>query len=63
LRWAIDQDIVAITTSSKEQRLSDYLRAATFKLTPAEVKEIGKLGGEKHFRGFWGHKFDKDDRS
>jgi diketogulonate reductase-like aldo/keto reductase len=40
LRWCIDQDIVAITTSSKEQRLSDYLRAMTFKLTPAEVKTV-----------------------
>lgn len=40
LRWCIDQDVVAITTSSKEQRLSDYLRAMTFKLTPAEVKLV-----------------------
>jgi hypothetical protein len=31
---------VAVTTSSKEQRLSDYLRAMTFKLTPAEVKMV-----------------------
>lgn len=56
LRWCIDQDIVPITTSSKEQRLSDYLRAATFKLTPAEIKEINELGQQKHFRGFWNHK-------
>ncbi|KAF2491606.1 Aldo/keto reductase [Lophium mytilinum] len=63
LRWAIDQDIVAITTSSKEQRLSDYLRAATFKLTPVEIKEIKEKGEEKHFRGFWQDKFEKDDRS
>ncbi|ORY07173.1 aldo-keto reductase family 1 member C13 [Clohesyomyces aquaticus] len=63
LRWCIDQDIVAITTSSKEQRLSDYLRAATFKLTPAEIKQLNELGQQKHFRGFWQDKFDKDDRS
>ncbi|KAF1990560.1 aldo-keto reductase family 1 member C13 [Aulographum hederae CBS 113979] len=63
LRWCIDQDIVAITTSGKEQRLSDYLRCATFKLTPKEVEEIGTKGEEKHFRGFWNDKFDKDDRS
>ena len=43
LRWCIDQDVVAITTSSKEQRLSDYLRAMTFKLTPAEVKQVSFL--------------------
>lgn len=62
LRWCIDQDVIAITTSSKEQRMSDMLRVATFKLTPKEIQEISKLGNEKHFRGFWGHKIDKDDR-
>lgn len=56
LRWCIDQDIVPITTSSKEQRLSDYLRAATFKLTPVEIKEMNQIGQEKHFRVFWNHK-------
>jgi diketogulonate reductase-like aldo/keto reductase len=50
LRWCIDQDIVPITTSSKEQRLSDYLRAATFKMTPAEVNQINELGQQKHHR-------------
>lgn len=31
-----------ITTSSKEQRLSDYLRAMTFKLTPKEISQVGE---------------------
>jgi diketogulonate reductase-like aldo/keto reductase len=43
LRWCIEQDVVAVTTSSKEQRLSDYLRAMTFKLTPAEVKMVSPV--------------------
>lgn len=63
LRWAIDQGISAITTSGKESRLSDYLRALTFKLTPKEVKDISEAGAEKHFRGFWQGKFAADDRS
>lgn len=63
LRWCIDQDVVAITTSGKEERLSDYLRALTFKLNPKEVVEIAEAGEEKHFRGFWQNKFDKDDKS
>jgi len=63
LRWCIDQDIVPITTSSKEQRLSDYLRAASFKLTPTEIKEINEKGMEKHYRGFWQVKFDEKDRT
>ncbi|KAJ9665358.1 hypothetical protein H2201_004435 [Coniosporium apollinis] len=63
LRWCIDQDIVAITTSGKEQRLSDYLRCATFKLTPTEIKTIKEKGEQKHYRGFWTNKFDANDRS
>ncbi|OJD29091.1 alcohol dehydrogenase [Diplodia corticola] len=63
LRWCIDQDVVPITTSSKEQRLSDYLRAATFKLTPAEVKELKESGEKKHYRGFWNDVFEPEDRS
>lgn len=62
LRWTIDSDIVTITTSSKEQRLSDYLRVATFKLTPKEVEEIGNLGLQKHYRGFWQDKFAADNK-
>ncbi|KAF2092909.1 2,5-diketo-D-gluconate reductase-like protein A [Rhizodiscina lignyota] len=63
LRWCVDQDVVTITTSGKEQRLSDYLRSMTFKLTPTEVKEIKDLGEQKHFRAFWQNKFAADDKS
>lgn len=42
LRWCVDQDIVPVTTSSREQRLSDYLRAMTFKLTPNEVRMVSE---------------------
>lgn len=61
LRWVIDQNIAAITTSSKEQRMSDMLRAITFKLTPREVEEISEIGKTHHFRAFWGHIFDQND--
>jgi len=63
LRWSIDQGIVPITTSSKEQRMSDYLRTMTFKLTQKEIDEISSLGKERHYRGFWTNKFAADDRS
>ena len=63
LRWCIDQGVVAITTSGKEQRMSDYLRAMTFSLTPREVQEMAEKGKGKHFRGFWQGKFDQNDRS
>lgn len=42
LRWCIDQDVIPITTSGKEQRLSDYLRALTFKLTPKEISQVSR---------------------
>ena len=63
LRWCIDSGVVAITTSGKEQRLSDYLRAMTFSLTPKEVKELNEAGMRKHYRGFWQARFDANDRS
>lgn len=63
LRWCIDQGVVAITTSGKEERLSDYLRAMTFSLTPKEVKDLAEIGTQKHYRGFWKAKFDENDRS
>ena len=63
LRWCIDQGITAITTSAKEQRLSDYMRTMAFKLTPREMEEISERGKDKHFRGFWQEKFEDNDRS
>ncbi|KAK2755662.1 hypothetical protein FQN54_005811 [Arachnomyces sp. PD_36] len=63
LRWSIDRGAVVISTSGKEARLTEYLRALTFKLTPKEVDEISELGEQKHFRAFWTDKFGPDDRS
>ncbi|KAL9082154.1 MAG: hypothetical protein Q9159_006669 [Coniocarpon cinnabarinum] len=58
LRWNIEQDVVTITTSGNEQRLSDYLRCCTFKLTPKEVQDIKEKGSQRHFRGFWKAKIE-----
>ncbi|MCJ1477308.1 hypothetical protein MMC13_005979 [Lambiella insularis] len=63
LRWCLDQGVIAITTSGKEERLSDYLRATTFTMTPKEVEELSKAGMEKHVRLFFQKKFDDNDRS
>lgn len=63
LRWILEQDIVAVTTSSKEQRLSDMLRVVTFTLTPKEYESITEAGKDFHFRAFWNDKFDDNDRS
>ncbi|KAG0648018.1 NADPH-dependent conjugated polyketone reductase C1 [Hyphodiscus hymeniophilus] len=63
LRWVIDQGIVVLTTSAKEQRLKDYQKVLNFKLTPEEVEEIKTVGLKKNFRGFWQVKFADDDWS
>lgn len=63
LRWCIDQGVVVITTSSREDRLKEYLRVFEFKLTPKEVEDIAGAGTGKHFRAYWQNKFAKDDRS
>lgn len=62
IRWCLDQDIVVITTTAKEQRMSDYLRALAFRLTPREVKEIAEVGERFHYRAFWNDKFVEGDR-
>ncbi|KAL2293315.1 hypothetical protein FJTKL_05249 [Diaporthe vaccinii] len=62
LRWTLDQGVVAITTSSREDRLKEYVgKLPAFELTPEEVKEISDLGLEKHFRGFWRDQYDEHD--
>ena len=63
LRWCIDQGVVPITTSGKEQRMSDYLRVMTFKLTQMEINQISEVGKEHHHRAFWTHKFEANDRT
>ncbi|TPX13194.1 uncharacterized protein E0L32_006394 [Thyridium curvatum] len=63
LRWCIDTGVVAITTSSNEQRLRSFMtKLPSFKLTPKEAEEMSELGKQKHYRGFWQKHFDDDDR-
>ncbi|EMR72653.1 putative aldehyde reductase 1 protein [Eutypa lata UCREL1] len=62
LRWVVDQGIVAVTTSSSEQRLQSYMsRLPGFKLTPKEVDLVAEAGRGKHLRVFWTNKFAEDD--
>ncbi|KAF3764192.1 Aldo/keto reductase [Cryphonectria parasitica EP155] len=62
LRWTLDKGVIAITTSSREERLQEYLdKLPSFSLTEDEVKEISDLGHKKHFRAFWKGQFDEDD--
>ncbi|OTB14846.1 hypothetical protein K445DRAFT_12623 [Daldinia sp. EC12] len=63
LRWAIDQDIAVVTTSTSEERLYSLRRKLpSFKLTSSEIAEITELGKRKHFRGFFNDIFAPEDR-
>ncbi|OTB07526.1 hypothetical protein M426DRAFT_317832 [Hypoxylon sp. CI-4A] len=52
LKWCIDQGVVAITTSAKEQRLQGYINSLSkFKLTPEEIEKVIELGKQKTYQG------------
>lgn len=40
LRWCLDRDVIAVTTSKSESRMGDYVRALTFKMTPRECQDL-----------------------
>ncbi|ETS83972.1 hypothetical protein PFICI_05848 [Pestalotiopsis fici W106-1] len=61
LRWHVERGIVVITTSSKKERLQEYLvQIPGFQLSEAEVDEIGKAGEQKLFRQYLADFFGKD---
>ncbi|KAI0101504.1 Aldo/keto reductase [Nemania sp. FL0031] len=52
LRYCIDQDIVAITTSKSEERLLGYMiNTLSFKLEPQEIEKLSNLGAQKRHQG------------
>jgi diketogulonate reductase-like aldo/keto reductase len=64
LRWCVDQGVVAITTSSKESRLRDYLKITEFQLEASEVEALRQKGLERHFRvNNFGHTWPAEDRA
>lgn len=62
LRWHVERGIVVITTSSKRERLEEYLaQLPGFRLSEAEVEEISKAGEGKRFRQYLADFFGKDN--
>lgn len=57
LRWSIQKGAVPVTTSTKEERLRQYLDVFGFALSDDEVQKIDAEGKKKEFRRFW---TDKD---
>lgn len=63
LAWIMQNNIVAVTTTRKPERLDEYAQALQTKLTAEEVQEITDIGSTYHFRTSWGKHFAEDDRS
>lgn len=54
LRWVLENDILPVTTSSNETRISQFVDIFDFQLTNSEVEELTALG-KKHptLRQYW----------
>lgn len=63
LAWLLQNKIVAVTTTTKVERLDEYLQALNTNLTPEELHEISEVGSTYHFRTSWSDRFEEDDRS
>lgn len=63
IAWLMQNSVVAVTTTTKPERLDEYAQALAIKLTPEELKEIREVGLTYHFRTSWGERFTNDDRS
>jgi diketogulonate reductase-like aldo/keto reductase len=63
IQWQVQQNVVPITTSSKPERIVEYLQGVELKLSPEEAEEITRLGLSHHFRASQVARFDPEDRS
>lgn len=52
LRWVIQQNIVAVTTTSKVERMKDIQNVYDFKLDDDDFQKISQIGDKWFFRGF-----------
>jgi diketogulonate reductase-like aldo/keto reductase len=56
LKWLQSQGVIAVTTSSKESRVKEYLAAQSLpELTDVELKAIADAVADGHFRAFVSH--------
>ena len=63
IRWALQQGIAVVTTSTQNERMKDHLLAQKISLRDDEIALISEVGSGKHFRGRWNDSFAADDRS
>ncbi|ODV69470.1 aldose reductase [Hyphopichia burtonii NRRL Y-1933] len=53
LKWTLQQGILPITLSTKEERIGKFLDIFDFELTNEEIKQISELGKQKTLRQYW----------
>ncbi|CAF1461758.1 unnamed protein product [Adineta ricciae] len=60
LKWNIIKGDIVITTSSKRDRLEDFLKTTdkNFQLSDEDVKAIDDAGAKLHFRKYWTKEID-----
>ncbi|KAK4150481.1 NADP-dependent oxidoreductase domain-containing protein [Chaetomidium leptoderma] len=63
ISWIIQNNVVAVTTPTRLDRLNEYAQALKMKLTEDEMREITDVGATYHFRTSWGEHFEEDNRS
>ena len=63
MRWCLGNNVAIVTTTLQEERMRDSLRITKFQLTPQETEELSRVGAEKHFRKYFGDRFENGDRS
>ncbi len=63
LAWLMQNNVVAVTTTMKPERLDEYGQALKTNLSQEELQEISEVGSTYHFRTAWSDKFEEDDRS
>jgi len=56
MKWLGQKEVIAVTTTSKDQRLHEYLRAyALPRLSEEDIRAIDEAGAKLHSRHFAAH--------
>lgn len=63
IKWQLNQNVIALTTTKKTERLGGYLAVPDLQLSKDEQDEISNVGLSHHFRAWRSASFAEDDRT
>lgn len=52
-RWAIQKGCMVVTTTSRVERMKEYLEVGSFALSDEDMHAIDTVGRQKEYRRFW----------